>query len=245
MKLGSATEKIRSPLCGFANNGLAMAVAAECFVSAAEIVLIFLSFQIHILFVLVADLLLLSPLKIGRALLYDTIVSDPSSVSLGLLFRYYRSRYFKTVLWRISLWKRVSLTALLISLPSFLVLLYQRYITDTGLQNTASFLHVVLLVGGVVFLVCAILYHTPSAFLVIYTRNTRSIMYLQKKVFGNTFTLLSPSYGYLLKRLPFFLFCIPYGLAKLRIQQAFLIREKIEGFLTKEMSPNLERFENI
>lgn len=70
---------------------------------------------------LAADFVLLSPLKAGRAFFYELIVSDPQSVKIRYIFRYYRRSWLRTLNWRVGLWFRYALWWCLCALPALSV----------------------------------------------------------------------------------------------------------------------------
>lgn len=95
-------------------------LAAEGMLLASELLLILVSLHSSAWFIwviLLADLCLLSPLKSGIALLYDTILADPDNADLGLLWRYYAHGYGKCLRWRFLLWIQTAFAALSSSLP--------------------------------------------------------------------------------------------------------------------------------
>ncbi len=84
---------------------------------------------------LLADLLVLSPLKAGRAQFYETLVSDGSKATVKLLFRFYRHDYTRAVGWRVRLWLRRIGWQILFSAPSALFLFISRMAEQRGSET--------------------------------------------------------------------------------------------------------------
>ena len=218
---------------------------AELLLLIAEVILIFVSFHLHIIPVLAIDLLLLSPLKVGRALLYNTVASDPQATSLRLLFRYFRFRYFKTVWWRLRIWLRMGGMTVYLSLSTILIAWCRQQSNDPVIMRVTTCLLFLFLSVSVVILILAANYYLPSSVWCIYSRKSRDFFRSYKHVFGSPFSLLAPVYRYLVSQLSFFFLCPPIFIMELRIRQALVLRGKIEEFLQKETSASLERFKNM
>lgn len=86
---------------------------------------------------LLADLLLLSPLKAGRAFFYQTVVTDGGKASYAQLFRFYHDGYRKSINWRLELWIRRMPLYLLLCVPSAFFLYFSRSAWQTGSDTVA------------------------------------------------------------------------------------------------------------
>ena len=204
----------------------------EWLIVGIEIGFFVLSFYVPIALVLTADWLILSPLKIGRALLYDTFVCDQSAVSVRLLFRYYRFGYGKTLCWRLLLWVRFFFISALLSFPLFLLRFFNN---GTTFQVLFDWGYAFLLVIAFILLVIVMFNISPTSFLVIYAPK-HTCFYRHKKVYGNLFATFSSLYNYAFKRFPLFFLSPVRFMAEYRIRQADTAHQKIEAFLQKQLS---------
>lgn len=100
---------------------------------------------------LLADLLLLSPLKAGRALFYETLVSDSNKATVKRLFWFYGHGYARSVGWRIQLWFRRIVWHIFFSVPAALFL----YISRVAEQSGSETLAMIAFVFSLIFLVIA------------------------------------------------------------------------------------------
>ncbi len=73
---------------------------------------------------LLCDLLLLSPLKTGRAFYFETRAADPTAARPALVLRYYRHGYTKAVGWRVLLWSCRTALYILLTGPALLLLTF-------------------------------------------------------------------------------------------------------------------------
>lgn len=104
---------------------------AEIFVMIAEGVCLFQFPKIPLFpLVLLLDLLLLSPLKVGRALFYETLVTYKQEAKIILLFRYFHDGYARSIHWRLHLWIRRFGWQIVLCIPSAFFL----YISKTAEQ---------------------------------------------------------------------------------------------------------------
>jgi hypothetical protein len=178
-------------------------------------------------------------MKAGRSLLYDTLSADPSGAGLGLLFRYYRHGYRKTILWRLLLWIRLALCAILFSVPTIALLLLRHFWADNQLiwlsLTFCSYLTTAASAIGLIILMCL---YTPSAYLLPYSPSATKAVKLSRQLFKGKHGALLQSYRYLFYRFPFFLLLFPlfYLLPSFRIQQAADIRRIIGRFPEKKWS---------
>ena len=99
------------------------AAIAELLVLTVEIALIvgYIWSKSNLMWWLAADLVFLSPLKAGRAFFYELIVSDPQSVKIRYVFRYFRRGWLRALSWRTGLWIRYALWWCLCALPALSV----------------------------------------------------------------------------------------------------------------------------
>lgn len=67
---------------------------------------------------LLIDLLMISPLKAGRALFFETLVADGEAAQFSLIFRYYRYGYERALGWRLITWGYRLLWSALLYLPA-------------------------------------------------------------------------------------------------------------------------------
>ena len=106
---------------------------------------------------LLADLLIISPLKAGRAFFFETLVADNEAARWRLLFRYCRHGYGRTVLWRLLLWGERLLWIALLSPPALaLFTLSERLALGAPTQRETLF-SMVLFGLGLTLLVTAVL----------------------------------------------------------------------------------------
>lgn len=245
MNLDATILKKRSSLSSFSQSEKRKLIFAEWLIAGTEIALILIGVYLHNLIAVIVDLLLLSPLKIGRALLYDTAVCDADAISLRLLFRCFRFGYKRSLFWRIGIWYRTFLTALWISLPTALVRFCREYVTNSHMEAIITWVYVSLLFLSPLLLICAIMPYLFSPFLCLYFPKTKDLFRTYKSLFDDCFTIASPICGY-----PFAQFLLFHvhpltSLVEYNLRRAAIARERIELFLQKEMSANLERFRNM
>ncbi len=179
-------------LCIFAEVILIVAEGI-CFYRFAEIP----AFPLGLLF----DLLLLSPLKAGRALFYETLVTDSNKATLKLLFWFYKHAYAGSVGWRLQLWLYRIGWHSLFSVPSALFL----YISRAAEQSGSETLAMIAFVFSIVFLVIAftiteilLFQYIPAVYLlskVISSRHAFSLSKRLSKGCTNKWTLLYLDYA--------------------------------------------------
>ncbi len=104
------------------------------------------------LFGLLLDLLLLSPLKIGRAFFYETLITDSKKAQITLFFHFFRRGYFRCVCWRIRLWLLRIGWYCLLTVPSALFLFISRAAEGSGEETLAM----IAFIFSLVFLVIAL-----------------------------------------------------------------------------------------
>ena len=190
---------------------------------------------------LLADLLLLSPLKAGRAKFYETLVTDGDKASIKLLFGFYRHGYTRTVDWRVRLWLRRIGWQLLFSVPSALFLFISRMAEQRG-EETFS---MIAFVFSLIFLVFAftiteiILFrYIPAVYLLSKVTSSRWAFSLSKRLskgYTNNWTLLYLDYaGWAFSFLLFF----PYFYVSPRFHTA---RAATVNQLFSQISPHIQQ----
>ena len=182
---------------------------------------------VNVVCVLLLDLLILSPLKVGRALWYDTACTDPTGASLALFFRFFRFQYFKTILWRLQLWSRMLCWTVVYAFSLFLV----RYV-KTFFEAYGTALVLCDLVGHLLYVIAPIYllyrycYYRSACRLLLYTPTVREAFRQSKRLFEQSPELLIDPCLKLIKRLPLFLlfFPIAYVVSSFNLQQAKNVR---------------------
>lgn len=100
---------------------------------------------------LLADLLLLSPIKAGRAFFFETLVADGDAAQWRLLFRYCRHGYGRTVTWRLLLWCERLLLIGALSPPALVLFVFSKRLeSETLLSLTLFWLGLLLLVSALI-----------------------------------------------------------------------------------------------
>ncbi len=150
---------------------------------------------------LLTDLLLLSPLKAGRALFYETLVTDGNQATIKLLFQFYRHGYVNCIGWRVHLWLQRIGWHMLFSVPSALFL----YISRTAEQSGSETLALIAFVFSLVFLVIAftvteilLFRYIPAVYLLSKVVSLRHAFSLSKRIskgYTNNWTLLYLDYA--------------------------------------------------
>ncbi len=102
---------------------------------------------------LLVDLLLISPLKAGRALFYKTLVTNEEPAKPKLIFRYFYNGYTRSVAWRLALWLRRLGLLLLLSIPSAVFL----YISGIAGGEQSQTVAMIAFAFSLVFLVFALI----------------------------------------------------------------------------------------
>lgn len=199
----------RSQAATFLKGKWKTAILVQCLCIGAEILLIvtegiclycFPAIPIFPIGVLV-DLLLLSPLKAGRALLYETVVSDGDKASTKLLFRFFSHGYTRSIGWRLELWLRRIGWHILFSVPSALFLFISRAAEQRGRETLAMIAFIFSLLFLVIaFLVTEILLfrYIPAVYLLSKVASSRHALLLSKRLskgYTNNWTLLYLDYA--------------------------------------------------
>ncbi len=84
------------------------------------------------------DLLLLSPLKAGRARYYQNLIPPQQSAQLSDLVFFFQYRYERTIFWRIRVWVTRILWSAVFCLPSAVVFTVCRLAEIRGLSTVAT-----------------------------------------------------------------------------------------------------------
>lgn len=106
---------------------------------------------------LLADLLLISPLRAGRSFFFETLVADSEAARWRLLFRYCRHGYGRTVLWRLLLWGERLLWVALFSPPTLVLFTLSKQLALGAPTQRETLLSMVLFGLGLILLVAAFL----------------------------------------------------------------------------------------
>ncbi|MBO5928852.1 MAG: hypothetical protein J6Q42_02415 [Clostridia bacterium] len=111
------------------------------------------------------DLLLISPLKAGKARFYYRIAKGDDTVSFSLLFYYFNHRYRKCISWRLSIWLKRYGYWLLAFLPCSALLFWYRYLQNNpALSSAALFLGIVLGVLALLLVEIRLLRYMPAIY---------------------------------------------------------------------------------
>ncbi len=102
---------------------------------------------------LLIDLLMLSPLKGGRAFFFETLAADGDAATPRLLWRYYRHGYERTVAWRLLLWGQRALLGAVACLPAFLLFAYSGVLAEGVPTRQDTVLSMALFACGLLCLV--------------------------------------------------------------------------------------------
>lgn len=114
------------------------------------------SVSLNTLCALCVDLLLVSPLKAGRAFFFETLTADSEAARLSLLWRYYRHGYGRTVGWRLLLWGCRAVGWALLSLPAMVLFVYSGRLVVGVPTYTDTLLSLTLFALGLLLLVMAL-----------------------------------------------------------------------------------------
>ncbi len=155
-----------------------------------------------------ADLLLLSPLKAGRALFYNGIVKQKTVVRFSRLFYFFKTGYRRSVRWRLRLWLTRYGYWLLGLLPCSALLFWNRFLQSYPVLSAISLLLAVVLgVFAVVFTEIRLLRYLAAVYLLPYTLPFKEVFTLSKTIFEkqlNRWVNFYLSYGYLILFPPVF-----------------------------------------
>lgn len=150
--------------------------------------------------VLITDILMLSPLKAGRAFFFETLTADSDAATVSLAFRYYRHGYVKAVGWRLFVWGNRVFLSLLLYLPSLFLFAFSRVLGENHPTQAELLFSLVCFAFGVLltvvtFVIIEILLFRlqPLPYLLSHTRTLRdavSLSYRITKKRTGTITLL-------------------------------------------------------
>lgn len=139
---------------------------------------------------LLLDLLLASPLRVGKAAFYRTL-GEGGNAFAKQLGRYYRSgRYGKSVRWRLALWTRRALFGVPCTLPAVLLFALANYTFQRGMTAPDEQLtYLLLLIASVFFLLVGLtvlqllmLRYMPAQYLLEECGSVREAIRLSKRL---------------------------------------------------------------
>lgn len=155
-----------------------------------------------------ADLLLLSPLKAGRALFYNGIAKQEKAVGFSRLFFFFKTGYRRAVRWRLRLWLTRYGYWLLALLPCSALLFWNRFLQSYPVLSAISLLLAVVLgVFAVVFTEIRLLRYLAAVYFLPYSLPFKGIFELSKTIFAkqlNRWVNFYLAYGHLLLLPPVF-----------------------------------------
>ncbi len=138
---------------------------------------------------LLLDLLLLSPLKVGRALFFETLAADGEAATIALMFRYYRFRYGQALGWRLFVWSQRVLWSAVLYLPSLFLFACSRTLGEVSVTQAETLLATVCFTFGVFLTVITVitveiilLKLQPIPYLLAHTNGLRSAVRLSKRI---------------------------------------------------------------
>ena len=138
---------------------------------------------------LLIDVLMLSPLKAGRAFFFETLTADSEAATLSLLFRYYRYGYEKTVGWRLFVWGNRLLWSVLLYLPALLLFAFSRILGENTPTQAETLVSLICFAVGVLLTVTAgivieiiLLRLQPIPYLLSHTGKLRSAVSLSYRI---------------------------------------------------------------
>ena len=138
---------------------------------------------------LLIDILMLSPLKAGRALFFETLTADGDAATLPLLFRYYRYGYERTVGWRLFIWGQRLLWSVLLYLPALFLFACSRVLGENNPTQAETLLSLICFVIGVFVSVATwivieiiLLRSLPIPYLLSHTGGLRGAVALSRRI---------------------------------------------------------------
>ncbi len=147
------------------------------------------SAALNTVLVLVLDLLLVSPLKAGRAFFFETLTADSEAARLSLLWRYYRHGYGRTVGWRVLLWGCRAVGWSLFLIPALVLFVYSGRLvsgvptyTDTLLSLTLFGLGLLLAVTALAAVEVILLRLVAVPYLLSHTGGLRGAVALSRRL---------------------------------------------------------------
>lgn len=146
---------------------------------------------------LLVDFLLISPLKAGRALYFETLVADGSAVHLKLLFRYYRHGYERTIGWRLLLWCARGISNAVCCIPAFFLFAYSHLLAERSdlIPSLTMFgFGLLLLVSAIVTTEIILLRFTPIPYLFAHTGSLREAVAVSRRITAGRMNTLASLY---------------------------------------------------
>ncbi len=138
---------------------------------------------------LLIDVLMLSPLKAGRAFFFETLVADADAATLSLLFRYYRYGYERTVGWRLLLWGLRLLWSVILYLPALFLFACSRVLGEGTPTQAETLFALICFTFGVLLTVAAfvtveivLLRLQPVPYLLSHTGGLRGAVSLARRI---------------------------------------------------------------
>ncbi len=138
------------------------AATVQILVFLCEILLILFAFVlpgntvVNTVCVLTVDLLMVSPLKAGRALFFETLVADGDAAQISLIWRYYRHGYERTIGWRILVWGYRLMGNAVCSVPAFVLFALSGVLVNNAPTYTDRIFSMTLFGFGLLLSVCAV-----------------------------------------------------------------------------------------
>ena len=165
---------------------------------------------VMLLAVLAVDLLLLSPLKIGRALWYDTVCNEPQKATFSLFFRFYRHRYLCAVNWRIRLWTRMLFQAVVYAWPiAALNAVSAVYAGNETVVFWCGLFRRLLLFFAVVLIALGFIRYRTSSVFLLYVTNVDDAFWYSSRFFKVKREAAWQPYVQLWRQVPLFLLIVP------------------------------------
>lgn len=201
---------------------------------------------------LLLDLLLLSPLRAGCALFFETLIADREAAQWLLLFRYYRHSYEKALGWRALVWCHRLLYNALFQLPALVLLSIGRTLAERATASdalwgmTCSILGGLLVIAATVGTEILLLRWQALPYLLSYRGRLRDAVSLARRATRrHTTELILPVIHHgigvlaILLSLP-----LPYASARYRIEQAAIIRRLVTQIPQENVMYDLQRQKN-
>lgn len=165
---------------------------SEVFIVVAERILAyrFPMNGVSLLAALMLDLICLSPLKVGQASFYYTLITDSDRATVTTVFDWYRSGYLRSIRWRLRIWAMRTGLYVVLNIPTTLLL----YIGNITEQHGAFTVAAVALVFSLVFLLISLVItemilvrYIPALYLLGRTRRAFSLSKQISKGYVNEF----------------------------------------------------------
>ena len=138
---------------------------------------------------LLIDVLIISPLKAGRAFFFETLTADGEAATLSLLFRYYRYGYERTVGWRLYAWGQRLLLSVILYIPALFLFACSRVLGETNPTQEETLLSLICFAVGVLVTVITfavieiiLLRSLPIPYLLSHTGGLRGAIVLSRRI---------------------------------------------------------------